>query len=216
MDRQQHLRPQRLRWHLGERSGTALGATASPACMDGLKGNGASGAAAGAGPGSGHGRGSAGNPPPRGLGETFIPCFRANPWAGGAGAWGQEARQVPCRGGGAASCHHCAAGGGVWGCTVPLPVPWYPHSRDARIASCIPEPFLPFSQGCGDPLPPIPSDPTGKDTMAASCPQTLLEGGVPWAHPVPLCPLCSALVMLRPDPAPALLPGLHPAPPPLV
>lgn len=22
--------------------------------------------------------------PPRGLGETFISCFRANPWAGGA------------------------------------------------------------------------------------------------------------------------------------
>lgn len=30
--------------------------------------------------------------PPRGLRETFIPCFRANPWAGGA----QQGRPGPC------------------------------------------------------------------------------------------------------------------------
>lgn len=35
------------------RSGTALGTTVSPACTDGLKGNGASGAAGAAGPGPG-------------------------------------------------------------------------------------------------------------------------------------------------------------------
>lgn len=84
--------------------------------------------------------------PPRGLGETFIPCFRANPWAGGA----QRGRPgpVPLL--------------GVWGRILPLPAPRTPmatfHPR---------KPFLPSWPHAAPllPLGPHPAPPAAPPSL---------------------------------------------------